>query len=195
MCFSMLLPDSSHDHRYGGADATDINAVSRDPSGRYLAAADDRGLVRLLNYPAVVSDAPSRGYVGHSAHVTGVRFSESSSTDPMHGLDDGTGVSWVATCGGSDRAVFQFRLEEIHEVEAPVVAEPEAVWGPLDARGKVFGWTKQSVGCSTGGSEKGANTPGRVPDHLAKAETGGPCVEEAQRDAGDGSDDGGWGDV
>lgn len=155
--------------------------------------------MRLLNYPAVVSDAPSRGYVGHSAHVTSVRFSETLPRDATHGVDDDTaGVSWVATCGGGDRAVFQFKLEEILEVEAPVVADPEPVWGPLDAHGKVFGWTKQSVSCSTGGEVgvQGLHAQKAPVGDLAKARTGGPRAEEAQSDDGNCSDDaGGWGDV
>lgn len=174
--------------------------MSRDPSGRYLAAADDRGLVRLLNYPAVVSDAPSRGYVGHSAHVTDVRFSNTCPNDRTCGEDGGApGVSWVATCGGGDRAVFQFKLEEIREVEAPVLAEPEPVWGPLDAHGKVFGWTKQSVSCSTGGEGGAAQAPmapKAAADNLGRARAGDPREEKAQSEDGDCSDDaGGWGDT
>lgn len=109
----------------------------------------------------------------------------------MHGMGGKAGVAWVATCGGGDRAVFQFRLEEIVEVEAPVVAEPEPIWGPLDARGKVFGWTKQSVSCESGQAEG----PGEAPLDLGKAGAGKVCSEELRSDEGDASDGaGGWGD-
>lgn len=112
--------------RYGGADATDINAVSRDASGRFLVTADDRGLVRLLNYPVVCSDAPSRSYLGHSAHVTSVRCSEQSPVDPVT-AECNTKASWVATCGGGDRAVFQFKLLPNKKNEDLSVEDQEAV--------------------------------------------------------------------
>jgi echinoderm microtubule-associated protein-like 6 len=162
-----------------------------------LCAADDRGLVRLLNYPVVVSDAPSRGYVGHSAHVTGVRFSEGCCSDHLHsGEGSSMGLSWVATCGGGDRAVFQFRLEEIIETVAPAVKEPEPVWGPLDASGKVFGWTKHSVRCTTGSEQGDSNDPVKVSRDLRKVEAEAAHVQEVNGDEGEASDDeGGWGNL
>lgn len=115
---------------YGGADGTDVNAVCCDPSERWLAAADDRGLVRLLAYPCVVERAASRGYVGHSAHVSCVRF--------CAGAEDGAPVRLLSG-GGADRAVFQFTLEEAVPEEPPP-PPPEPVWTALDEEGKVFGW-------------------------------------------------------
>ena len=40
------------------SDGTDVNAVDRSPSGKYLATADDYGSVKLFNYPCVVRHAP-----------------------------------------------------------------------------------------------------------------------------------------
>jgi echinoderm microtubule-associated protein-like 6 len=107
-----------------GADGSDVNAVDRDPSGTLLATADDRGLVKLFNYPCIVKDAPHRAYIGHASHVAAVRFN-----------CDG---SWLASAGCSDRSVFQFKVVNIEAVPEP---EPdvEPTWGSVD--GKVFGWT------------------------------------------------------
>jgi echinoderm microtubule-associated protein-like 6 len=152
--------------------------------------------VRLLNYPVVVSDAPSRGYVGHSAHVTGVRFSAATTADTL--LDSGghdAAMCWAASCGGGDRAVFQFKLVEIRKVEAPVIAEPEPVWGPLDKQGKVFGWTKQSVGCTTS-HENGDTKGGQQAPHDTCKGAEGDHVQEVKPDGGGSSDDdGGWGNM
>lgn len=116
---------------YSGADATDVNAVSRDESHRWLATADDRGLVRLMAFPCVVEGAASRGYRGHSAHVTCVRFNGVA----------GAGAR-LLSCGGADRAVFQFEVEEVAEEDEPP-PPPQPVWAALDDRGKVFGWTTE----------------------------------------------------
>lgn len=119
---------------YGGADGTDVNAVCCDASERWLAAADDRGLVRLLAYPCVVERAASRGYVGHSAHVTCVRFN----------CEVDAGAVRLLSCGGADRAIFQFALQEVLPGMAAPPA-PEPVWAALDEEGKVFGWTSAPV--------------------------------------------------
>lgn len=69
----------------GHADGTDVNAVCRGGLNEdLLVTADDSGLLKLFNYPCVVEHAPyrgvdedgiSQGYVGHSSHVTNIRFS------------------------------------------------------------------------------------------------------------------------
>eukprot|EP00892_Ulva_mutabilis_P007281 jgi/Ulvmu1/4925/UM203_0004.1 len=160
---------------YSGADATDVNAVCRDESGRWLAAADDRGLVRLLAHPCVVEQAPSRGYVGHSAHVTCVRFNAEVEGGPVR----------LLSCGGADRAVFQFDLEEVAQ-EEPEAAPPEPVWAALDEGGKVFGWTTAPVAAAVEGGA-GPGGDGGV--------GGTRVIEGEEGDAGSGVSDedaGGW---
>jgi len=102
-------------------DTTDINACHRSPCERYLAAADDSGMIRLYNYPCVVEKAPSRDYKGHSSHVMNIRFSA-----------DG---KYVTSVGGHDRAVFQWRVCKPKKQGAPPVVAPWVhqggnVWGP-----------------------------------------------------------------
>ena len=61
-------------------DGTDINSVDRsnqtygNKNMKLIASADDRGHLRILEYPCIVKN--SKGVVGkgHSSHVTNVKF-------------------------------------------------------------------------------------------------------------------------
>ncbi|CAG9465779.1 unnamed protein product [Pedinophyceae sp. YPF-701] len=104
-----------------GSDRTDVNAVCRSARGAatwdeerdlprvpekdvcpenvrgagYLVTGDDYSTVRLFNYPCVWDDAPCREFMGHSSHVSDIRFSH----------DDRR----VFSVGGNDQAVLQWR--------------------------------------------------------------------------------------
>ena len=78
------------------SDGTDINAVHRTRDGKYVVTADDNGLVKLFNCPAVVHDAPHRAYRAHASHVMNCRFLK----EDTH----------CVTVGGGDRAVIQWKL-------------------------------------------------------------------------------------
>lgn len=78
------------------SDGTDVNAVHRTRDGKYVATADDNGLVKLFNCPAVVHDAPHRAYRGHASHVMNCRFLK----EDTH----------LVTVGGADRSVIQWKL-------------------------------------------------------------------------------------
>ena len=80
----------------GASSGSDLNALDRSPDGKYVLTSDDSSRVRLLNYPCVVGQAPSKIFRGHSSHVTSVRWSP----DGAHAV----------SVGGKDRAVFQWRL-------------------------------------------------------------------------------------
>ena len=63
-------------------DGTDINAVDRtkqtyEKQMKLLASGDDRGKVRLLQYPCLVKNSGSVVGRGHSSHVTNVLFNNS----------------------------------------------------------------------------------------------------------------------
>ena len=79
-----------------GGDGTDVNSVHRSSDGRFVATADDRGKIKLFNYPCIAKDSPSRSYSGHSSHVANVRFS--------------AGDKWLVSCGGLDKGVFCWRV-------------------------------------------------------------------------------------
>lgn len=78
-------------------DGTDINALDVSFSTNLIATADDRGLVRLLNYPAVAEPSASVAARGHSSHVTNVKFVD--------------GTRAVLSAGGYDLTVFQWRVK------------------------------------------------------------------------------------
>ena len=63
-----------------------------------LATGDDLGFVRLYNYPSCVTKAKHKSYVGHSAHVTCVRFSSNG--------------SFLVSLGGNDTSIFVWKLGE-----------------------------------------------------------------------------------
>lgn len=101
---------------FAGMDGTDINSCCRSPDcscfpsvtctcnsilgakpgGALLASADDSGAIHLLNYPAVVGDAPAIPFRGHASHVCTVRFTAD-------------GRRLIST-GGADRSTMQWRV-------------------------------------------------------------------------------------
>ena len=56
------------------ADGTDINALDVCNEQGVVATADDSGFLNILNFPAVVQEAPRRAYGGHSSFVQNIRF-------------------------------------------------------------------------------------------------------------------------
>jgi WD40 repeat protein/Ca2+-binding EF-hand superfamily protein len=78
-------------------DGTSVNAIDTSSSRTLIASADDFGKVKLFRYPCIAKGSRYREYRGHSAHVTNVRFSNSD--------------SHVLTVGGSDRCVFQWKVD------------------------------------------------------------------------------------
>eukprot|EP01015_Nassula_variabilis_P015377 TRINITY_DN2294_c0_g1_i3.p1 TRINITY_DN2294_c0_g1~~TRINITY_DN2294_c0_g1_i3.p1 ORF type:complete len:168 (+),score=13.09 TRINITY_DN2294_c0_g1_i3:108-611(+) len=83
------------------ADGTDINSVDRshsqiDKGYQLLALGDDFGKVRVFRYPCLKKGAESIEGVGHSSHVTNVKFS----------FDD----KMIFSAGGEDNCVFQWKV-------------------------------------------------------------------------------------
>ena len=83
-------------------DVNDVNAVDVDFNTNVAVTGDDYGNVKLFSYPVTEPGSKSRRYIGHSAHVTNVRFNHSKDL--------------VITTGGEDHSVFQWK---IHHSEAP----------------------------------------------------------------------------
>ncbi|XP_065052263.1 echinoderm microtubule-associated protein-like 2 isoform X3 [Rhopilema esculentum] len=79
-----------------GADGTDINACCRSNNQEYVVTGDDFGQVNFFNFPSTKPKADSQRCVGHSSHVTCVRFM----------YDDNRMIS----VGGKDSAVMQWRI-------------------------------------------------------------------------------------
>lgn len=74
----------------------DVNAACAAPKLGVVATGDDAGLVKLLKFPCLKKGAKFRKYVGHSSHVTNIRFSHDS--------------NWLLSAGGADHALFQWRV-------------------------------------------------------------------------------------
>ncbi|KAM4730013.1 echinoderm microtubule-associated protein-like 6 isoform 3-T3 [Anableps anableps] len=78
------------------SDSTAVNAVDANLSAAVLVTGDDLGLVKLYRFPCLRKGAKFRKYIGHSAHVTNVRWSSD--------------LQCVLTTGGADHALFQWRF-------------------------------------------------------------------------------------
>jgi WD40 repeat protein len=81
-----------------GQDGTDNNAAhvsyTTDPAKRLVATGNDTGEVSLFRYPA--SQKSMKKFIGHSSHVTNVRFSR----------DD----EFLVSTGGNDTGVFLWKI-------------------------------------------------------------------------------------
>ncbi|TKS67941.1 Echinoderm microtubule-associated protein-like 6 [Collichthys lucidus] len=78
------------------SNVTNVNSVDANYSSAVLVTGDDLGLVKLFRFPCLKKGAKFKKYIGHSAHVTNVRWSND--------------LQWVISTGGADHAVFQWRF-------------------------------------------------------------------------------------
>lgn len=81
-----------------GADGTDVNACCRSNNEHLVASADDFGKVNLFAYPCSRPKSAGHSYIGHSSHVTNVRFI----------YNDGRLIS----TGGKDSSILQWQVVE-----------------------------------------------------------------------------------
>lgn len=79
-----------------GMGANDVKHCYRSNNQQWVVVADDAGLVRLNNYPAVVQHTPGYAHKGHASHIDRVCF-----------LADDTRV---VSCGGHDQATYQWKV-------------------------------------------------------------------------------------
>lgn len=77
------------------ADKADVNCAHLSHSANALVTGDDFGLVKLFDFPVKEKYAKHKKYVGHSAHVTNVRFSHND--------------MFMVSTGGDDCCVFVWK--------------------------------------------------------------------------------------
>lgn len=80
-----------------GSDFTDVNSVCRSFSRNFLATADDFGKLKLFKFPCVVEGALYNSYLGHSSHITEVKFTAND--------------RFVITTGGNDKTVIVWETD------------------------------------------------------------------------------------
>jgi microtubule-associated protein-like 6 len=82
------------------SDFTDVNGTCRSHSRNFLATADDFGQVNIYKYPCTVEKgAIYSSYLGHSSHVTKVRFSANDRYLVSTGGHDKTVLIWENSYG------------------------------------------------------------------------------------------------
>jgi len=81
----------------------DINAIDRDKKSKVLVTADDFGKLKLFRYPCAIEKASFKKFIGHSSHVTCVRFTHND--------------AYVISTGGNDKSIFQWKFHMDQEAE------------------------------------------------------------------------------
>ena len=96
------------------SDGTDVNVCARSHNGQYLVAGYDFCRLRAFNYPCLPRSLPDnptrivfpghREFVGHSSHVTAVKWSP----------DD----QYVLTAGGMDLTILRWKVVPLNQHHA-----------------------------------------------------------------------------
>ena len=82
-----------------GGDGTDVNSSCVGAAKKFVITGDDFGKVNVFNYPVIVKGSACLEGVGHSSHVTNVRFK-------------GREEKEVVSTGGGDRCVIVWSLKD-----------------------------------------------------------------------------------
>ncbi|EAR94225.2 HELP domain protein (macronuclear) [Tetrahymena thermophila SB210] len=86
---------------FPGVDGTDVNTANRSKNKKIIATGDDFGRVNLFQYPAAAPKQSHHTYLGHSSHVTRVKFS----------YDD----KFLISTGGNDKSILVWSTENMQD--------------------------------------------------------------------------------
>ena len=112
--WSSVLGDEAAGIWPKSADKADVNCCDLAHDGKTIATGDDFGAVKFFRFPALAKhSAPVAKQVGHSAHVTNVKFS----------YDD----EQVVSTGGADSCVFVWKTD----FDVPAAAVADGLDNPL----------------------------------------------------------------
>ena len=77
------------------SNGSDINSLDRHPQKNVIATGDDFSKVKLFKYPCPIERSSNIKVIGHSSHVTCVRFTTSG--------------DYLISTGGNDKSIFQWK--------------------------------------------------------------------------------------
>ena len=123
------------------SDGTDVNSVDRAHNSNIIATGDDFGLIKLFRYPNFKSSSNVQ-FIGHSSHVTNVRFSN----------DD----RYLISVGGHDKSIFQWKFEQENDYneEYEVEADEDFIQVPKDEDDYgMFGEVEEEDGAEMGANK------------------------------------------
>lgn len=102
------------------SDGSDVNSACRSNSKRIIATGDDFSKVNLYKYPSVVPQSHAKEYIGHSSHVTKVKFSNDDRFLVSVGGYDKTVIIWSTDFGIEEAPAAEPAAEELAEPEEEV---------------------------------------------------------------------------
>lgn len=77
-------------------DYSNINSVDMSPSRQYIVTGGDDQQIRLFKSPVIIPKQKNKGFIGHSSHVTKVRFSRNE--------------RFLLSTGGNDRTIILWKV-------------------------------------------------------------------------------------
>jgi WD40 repeat protein len=104
---------------FQGVDLTDVNAVCRNPTGKFVAVGYDDQTIRLFKYPCYIPKQVHKTFYGHSSHVTRIRFTP----------------QYMVSTGGLDRTIIVWELErgdEDYKTSAQVPEDEDDALSDMD---------------------------------------------------------------
>jgi WD40 repeat protein len=91
-----------------GNDPMEVNTVVRSQNQKLLATGDDFYYVNLFRYPSVAPKSGFKRFIGHSSHITRVKFMLKDNCVVSIGGKDKSIIVWATDFGGDHEAKIDF---------------------------------------------------------------------------------------